>query len=199
MGSEMCIRDRTNGTPVQADASVRIVPPSKERSSSRPAFKTSGRTRSEERSAPEEGDLLGKTKPKKDKKGEKERDKERDQHPLAQGYRKNNGSGFFGDFKSSSSKAADGLGKAGKGFFSRLTRSTSSNEKVGAGPEEEYEPRILKLPLVQQTRETRIAKSYDNCRDKTEFWMPALPWRCIEYALPAILVRTLLTLSLIHI
>ena len=152
---------------------------------SKSALKSASRTRSEDRAPIDlEADPHAKLKLKKDKKGDKEREREREQHALAQGYRKNNNSGFFGEFKSSSSKAADGLGKAGKagkGFFSRLTRSSSSNDRVGAGHEEEYEPLVLKLPLVQQTRETRIAKSYEHCRDKTEFWMPALPWRCIEY------------------
>jgi len=36
------------------------------------------------------------------------------------------------------------------------------------------------LPLVEQTRKTRIAKRLEDSKDKTEFWMPALPWRCIE-------------------
>ncbi|KAF2157121.1 Rho GTPase activation protein [Myriangium duriaei CBS 260.36] len=72
-----------------------------------------------------------------------------------------------------------GLSKASRGFFSKLTRSGSSSDK--AGFEEEYDPKILKLPLIEQTRVTRIAKSYESCRDKTEFWMPALPWRCIDY------------------
>ena len=119
------------------------------------------------------------SKSRKEKKVDKDNQREA-QQSLSSSYRKNNSSGFFGEFKSSSSKAADGLGKAGRGFFSKLTRSGSSNDRVGGAPEEEYEPRVLKLPLIQQTRETRIARSYDNCRDKTEFWMPALPWRCIE-------------------
>jgi hypothetical protein len=27
---------------------------------------------------------------------------------------------------------------------------------------------------------TRISTRLEQSRDKTEFWMPALPWRCIE-------------------
>jgi len=176
-----------NATPVDTDTTARFALPSqKERSMSKSGWKSSTRGRSEDRAGPENESSDMKAKSKKDKKTDKDMQKEKerqfpaDLHPLAKDYKKNNGSGFFGDFKSTSSKAADGLGKAGKGFFSRLTRSTSSNDKVGAGLDEEYDPRILKLPLVQQTRETRIAKSYDHCRDKTEFWMPALPWRCIE-------------------
>lgn len=81
--------------------------------------------------------------------------------------------------KSAKNSSKDGF--FNKGLWGKLTRSTSSNDKVGTNYDEEYEPKILKLPLIQQTRATRIAKSYDKCRDKTEFWMPALPWRCIEY------------------
>lgn len=93
---------------------------------------------------------------------------------------RNNSAGILG---TTATKAAEGLKAGGRGFFNKLTRSGSSNERAGHTgpmPEEEYEPRVLKLPLIEQTRQTRIAKSYDHCRDKTEFWMPALPWRCIE-------------------
>ena len=38
----------------------------------------------------------------------------------------------------------------------------------------------LRLPLVEQVRKTRICKRLEDSRDKTEFWIPALPWRCIE-------------------
>lgn len=105
--------------------------------------------------------------------------KDKQTNQLSSSYRANNT--FFNDFRQSSSKAANGVGKAGKGFFSKLTRSSSSNERVLPTPEEEHTVRILNMPLIDQTRITRIAKSYDHCKDKTEFWMPALPWRCIEY------------------
>jgi hypothetical protein len=36
------------------------------------------------------------------------------------------------------------------------------------------------LPLVEQTRKTRISKRIGASKDETEFWMPSLPWRCIE-------------------
>lgn len=114
-----------------------------------------GRTRSQDRAGSNE-DAKSKSKKEKDT-----------SHPKP--ANKANGSSF-------------GLGKAGRGFFSKLTRSGSSHDKAGMGFDDsvEYEPRVLKLPLIEQTRETRIAKSYESCRDKTEFWMPALPWRCIE-------------------
>ena len=91
------------------------------------------------------------------------------------------GTKLFSNFKSTSAKAADGIGKAGKGLFGKITRSGNGN---GNGKEvtddENYVLSVIKLPLVQQTRRTRIAKRLEDSKDKTEFWMPALPWRCIE-------------------
>lgn len=86
------------------------------------------------------------------------------------------GSHIFSNIKMTSSKAADGLGKAGKGIFGKITRSGSSNAKE----EERYVLRVINLPLIEQTRRTRIANRLEDSKDKTEFWMPALPWRCIE-------------------
>ena len=86
------------------------------------------------------------------------------------------GSHIFSNIKNTSSKAADGLGKAGKGIFGKIARSGSSTAKE----EERYVLRVINLPLIEQTRRTRIAKRLEDSKDKTEFWMPALPWRCIE-------------------
>ena len=86
------------------------------------------------------------------------------------------GSHIFSNIKNTSSKAADGLGKAGKGIFGKITRSGSTNAKE----EERYVLRVINLPLIEQTRRTRIARRLEDSKDKTEFWMPALPWRCIE-------------------
>jgi hypothetical protein len=47
--------------------------------------------------------------------------------------------------------------------------------------DEHYEISVINLPLVAQTRKTRISKRLEESRDKTEFWMPALPWRAIDY------------------
>ncbi len=92
--------------------------------------------------------------------------------------REGNGSHILTHLKNSSSKAAGGLGKASKGIFNKMTRSGSSSGKDGV---EEYSVfKVIRLPLVEQTRKTRIAKRLEDSKDKTEFWMPALPWRCIE-------------------
>jgi len=73
----------------------------------------------------------------------------------------------------------DRIGKAGKGFLGRITRSGSSNERELV-TDDNYTCTVINLPLVRQTRRTRIAKCLEKSKDKTEFWMPALPWRCIE-------------------
>lgn len=93
--------------------------------------------------------------------------------------REGNGSHLLTNLKNTSSKAAGGLGKAGKGIFNKMTRSGSSSGRDLA--DEEYVFKVINLPLVEQTRRTRIAKRLEDSKDKTEFWMPALPWRCIEY------------------
>lgn len=94
-------------------------------------------------------------------------------------FRDGTGSKLFANIKGTSSKAADGLGKAGKGLFNKMGRSGSSNNRDEAG-DAHYTLKVINLPLVEQTRHTRIARRLEDSRDKTEFWMPALPWRCIE-------------------
>ncbi len=87
-------------------------------------------------------------------------------------------SALLSNIKHGSSRAADGIGKAGKGIFGKFTRSGSGNE--GPRPDEEYVCKVITLPLIEQTRRTRISPRLADAKDKTEFWMPALPWRCIE-------------------
>jgi hypothetical protein len=87
---------------------------------------------------------------------------------------------IFSNLKSSSSGAADRIGKAGKGFFGKITRSGSTNERELI-TDDSYTCSVINLPLIEQARKTRIAKKLENCRDKTEFWMPALPYRSIDY------------------
>ncbi|KAH8703459.1 hypothetical protein BGW36DRAFT_87192 [Talaromyces proteolyticus] len=87
---------------------------------------------------------------------------------------------LFNNIKHSSSGAADRLGKASKGFLGKITRSGSTNER-DVGLDDNYVCSVINLPLIEQTRKTRISKRLEDCRDKTEFWMPALPYRCIDY------------------
>ena len=95
------------------------------------------------------------------------------------GLREGGGSHLFTNIKNNTTKAADGLGKAGKGFFGKIARSGSSNAKEEEP--EHYVICVINLPLIEQTRRTRIAQRLEDSKDKTEFWIPALPWRCIDY------------------
>lgn len=96
---------------------------------------------------------------------------------LAKPVRDHKSSGFKMGSKNVMSKA-----KSGGGMFlnrlGKIGRSTSSNEREI--PDSEYQLKIINQPLVEQTRATRISKQLSGCRDKTEYWMPSLPWRCIE-------------------
>ncbi|KAK2755511.1 hypothetical protein FQN54_006451 [Arachnomyces sp. PD_36] len=94
------------------------------------------------------------------------------------------GQSLFNNLKQSSTGAADRLGKAGmkagKGIFGKITRSGSSHER-DLVTDDIYTCSVINLPLIEQTRKTRISKGLDRSKDKTEYWMPALPWRCIDY------------------
>ena len=98
------------------------------------------------------------------------------------------GSHFFSGIKNATTRTAEGLGKAGNRLMGRINNksmvgSASANHIAVKDPPEDdrdYIHTVIKLPLVEQTRITRIAKRLENSKDKTEFWMPALPWRCIE-------------------
>ena len=94
-------------------------------------------------------------------------------------HREGTGTHIFNNIKHSSTRAADGIGKVGKGFLGKMARSGSGNPRDHAD-DEPYVCTTINLPLIEQTRRTRIAKRLEDSKDKTEFWMPALPWRCIE-------------------
>ena len=121
---------------------------------------------------------------------------DRDQHSLATSsstnFRENPGSHLFANIKNTSSKAADGLGKAGKGLFNKMGRGSTSQTR-DEPYDGKYECKVINLPLIEQTRQTRIAKRLEDSKDKTEFWMPALPWRCIEYDFLSLLLNLALT------
>lgn len=80
------------------------------------------------------------------------------------------------------SQATKGAGALSKGLFGKGTRGNGNSiEKPPEIDDENYELKVINLPLVQQTRLTRISKKLEESRDKTEFWMPAFPWRAIDY------------------
>ncbi|WEW60043.1 hypothetical protein PRK78_005527 [Emydomyces testavorans] len=89
------------------------------------------------------------------------------------------GSSLFNNIKQTSSGAADRLGRAGKGILGKITKSGSIHER-DLVTDDNYVCSVINLPLVEQTRKTRISKRLEASKDKTEYWMPALPWRCIE-------------------
>lgn len=66
-------------------------------------------------------------------------------------------------------------------LFGKGGRSGSTTEKEPVIDDEHYQLKTINLPLVEQTRRTRISKRLEDSRDKTEFWMPAFPWRAIDY------------------
>lgn len=88
-------------------------------------------------------------------------------------------SGRLQAFVSNSSRAAgDFSTKIGKGIAKISNRNVHANERED--PPSDYVFRIINLPLVDQVRETRLRRSLAESKDKTEFWLPALPYRCIE-------------------
>ncbi|KAF2141741.1 uncharacterized protein K452DRAFT_326819 [Aplosporella prunicola CBS 121167] len=110
------------------------------------------------------------------------RREKKDPFSFSSSFKENPGAAFLNNMRGNSTKVADGIGKAGKSFFGKLTRSGSSHEREPAtAVEENYQCKVINLPLVEQTRVTRISKRLAASKDKTEFWMPALPWRCIDY------------------
>ncbi|KAK0632410.1 hypothetical protein B0T14DRAFT_404641, partial [Immersiella caudata] len=91
-------------------------------------------------------------------------------------YKENSGSTFLSGLKNS--KAA---GILSKGFFGGGGRSESAAHREPVVDDEHYVLKVINLPLLEQTRKTRISKRLEDSRDKTEFWMPAFPWRAIDY------------------
>ena len=91
-------------------------------------------------------------------------------------HREGAGSHLFANIKNTSSRAAGGIKGASKGLLRKMERRPSSTGRE----DEHYVLKTIHLPLIQQTRNTRIAARLEDSKDKTEFWMPALPWRCIE-------------------
>ena len=86
---------------------------------------------------------------------------------------------FMSNIQHHGKGVGDRLGKAGKGLLGRITRSGSSNERELVN-DDTYVCSTINLSLIKQTRKTRIARRLELSKDKTEFWMPALPWRAIE-------------------
>ncbi|KUI66638.1 putative Rho-type GTPase-activating protein 2 [Cytospora mali] len=85
---------------------------------------------------------------------------------------------FFNNLKREGGRVAETIGK---GLFGKSGRSGSTTDRESVVDDEHYVLKVINLPLVEQTRLTRISKRLEESRDKTEFWMPAFPWRAIDY------------------
>ncbi|OBT77885.1 hypothetical protein VF21_03207 [Pseudogymnoascus sp. 05NY08] len=92
--------------------------------------------------------------------------------------RDNGGTSLMNSLKGAGTKAASSFGR---NFFGKSARSGSTNEKEAPIDDEHYVLKVLNLPLIEQTRVSRISKQLETSRDKTEFWMPSFPWRAIDY------------------
>jgi hypothetical protein len=99
------------------------------------------------------------------------------------------------NIRNTGTRAADGFGRAAKGLLGKLSTRTGLGERDGerasrnAARDEADAQRaaitksykVINLPLDEQTRKTRICKRLEDCKDKTEFWLPAVAYRCIDY------------------
>ena len=109
------------------------------------------------------------------------RDKSEQGSLQSSSYNDNKGASLMSSLGSGARKMGDKMDSARKGIFGKLGRSHSNHESPTHVSNEPYVYRIIHTPLVEQTRLTRISSRLEQSRDKTEFWMPALPWRCIDY------------------
>lgn len=95
-------------------------------------------------------------------------------------YNESRGATLMSSLGSGARKVHDKMDSARKGIFGKLGRSSSNHETPTLVTNEPYICKVIHKPLIEQTRLTRISSRLEQSRDKTEFWMPALPWRCIE-------------------
>ncbi|KAL2259805.1 hypothetical protein VTK26DRAFT_6379 [Humicola hyalothermophila] len=102
------------------------------------------------------------------------KDHESHHRGLPSSLRDSSGSAFFNNLK-------HGKTILSNRFFGGSARHEVPAPKEPAVDDENYVLKVINLPLVEQTRLTRISKRLEDSRDKTEFWMPAFPWRAIDY------------------
>lgn len=76
--------------------------------------------------------------------------------------------------------------KPSKGIF-RFMRTGSGNDEtseVALQAQMAYEDHFtfqnITLPIEMQTRHSRICANISDAKDKTEYWLPAILYRCIE-------------------
>ena len=122
------------------------------------------------------------------------RDKAEQTSLASNSYNDSKGHGFMSKLGSGARNVGEKMDSARKGVFGKLGRSSSNHESQTSITNEPYVCKIIHKPLIEQTRLTRISTRLEQSRDKTEFWMPALPWRCIEYVFHGIAAVRLLTM-----
>jgi hypothetical protein len=149
-------------TPVSQAATV-----SQDRAPKDDGMNSHGRGRPEDRIAGAASSTVAKDAP-----------REKEQRAHSSSIRETSTSTFLSGLRYSSTRAADIISK---GLFGKSSRSGSTTEKEPVIDDEHYVLKVINLPLVEQTRMTRISKRLEDSRDKTEFWMPAFPWRAIDY------------------
>jgi len=108
--------------------------------------------------------------------GGKGRDKDQEKEHKDKSLQKEGVGSFLSSIKHS--KAANFV--SSRLFGTSLTREPAPPKEPEVD-DEHYVLKVINLPLVEQTRLTRISKRLEHSRDKTEFWMPAFPWRAIDY------------------
>ncbi|KAI9700604.1 MAG: hypothetical protein M1820_006758 [Bogoriella megaspora] len=161
--------DRSGSNSVQDSTGLRTAPIDKQDQGFKEMMESSRRNRSAERyTAADSEDDSSQMRSKRDALG-----------GLSSSFKEGSGAHFMTGMNRVGTKTAEGFGKAGK-FLNKLARSGSSTEREPVN-EMDYICKVINLPLVEQTRITRISKRLADSKDKTEFWMPALPWRCIDY------------------
>ncbi|KAL2072624.1 hypothetical protein VTL71DRAFT_11967 [Oculimacula yallundae] len=185
--SQLQQQTQTQPQSLSQDSSAKSAPPTLESSdrSFRSMMSSTVRQRSEDRqpSAPREAPKMKESsKLREHSKPQAMRDQRdnvgRSQPSFSGSFREGGGHTFLNNLKSSATK---GAGALSKGLFGKSGRSGSTNEKEHVVDDEHYQIKVLCLPLMEQTRLTRISRKLEDSRDKTEFWMPAFPWRAIDY------------------
>lgn len=168
---------KTAPLPIEHDRSFRHMMNSTIRQRSEDRQPTMPRDRSQEK-APNEGSKLkgSRDNSRSQISREPHTNKRSDTTSFSSSFKESSGHAFLSNLKTSATKGAEALSK---GLFGKgRTNSTTEKEPV---EDVHYQLKVLNLPLVEQTRLTRISKKLEESRDKTEFWMPAFPWRAIDY------------------
>lgn len=166
---------KTAPLPIEHDRSFRHMMSSTIRQRSEDRTPTMPRDRSQEKAAKEGSRLKGS---RDNSRSQTTRDpNKRSETSFSNSFNERGGQSFLSGLKTHATK---GAGALSKGLFGK-GRTNSTTEKEPIVDDEHYQLKVLNLPLVEQTRKTRISKKLEESRDKTEFWMPAFPWRAIDY------------------